>query len=618
MWERIRKACRRLADGWKHDGGRTKRRVMVMAVVAVAVAAFAVFAFMPHGGAHAASVPTNVGLSVIRDGKNNHIDTVVVEDARQHVTVNFIPGHDYRYKGKDYSQIEFISSVGQTEELGRILEHGHYRNGYVIQRPKGGPSMLDVITNIAFFALLFFVVASMLPAMKGFGKTRAEDVGDVTFDSVKGEETAVAEMSEVKDMLIRPEKYMEAGAQMPKGILLYGEPGTGKTLLARALAGETNSSFYAANGAQFVEMFVGLGARRIRKLFKAARDNTPAIVFIDEIDAIGGTRGRDSNSEREQTLNQLLVELDGFKQNGQVLVVAATNRIDFLDKALLRPGRFDRQIEVDMPDAEGREAILEVHAEGKKLGDDVDFAAIAHQTIGMSGAQLANVVNEAALMAVRNGDGVIRQSDLSEGIDRVLFGPKKDSRTDYRKDMRHTAYHEGGHAITAMALKDSDPVTKITILPRGRALGYTIIGSDDDATNYTRNQILARLAQMMGGRAAEELKYGDPSTGAADDIRKAAQVARDYVSKYGFGGRLGYWDEDHEHVSDATASRIDSEVENLLKEALDTARAAVEANSGQLDRLADLLVEKETVGSDDIAGISKDIAPVEWKAENHD
>lgn len=617
MWNRIREACRRLADGWKHDGGKTKRRVMVVAAIAMAVAVFAVFAFMPHGADKTASVPTNVGLSVIRDGKANHIDTVVVEDARQHVTVNFIPGHDYRYKGKDYSQIEFISSVGQTEELGRILEHGHYRNGYVIQRPKGGMSVLDMFMDIAFFALLFFILVPMLSSLKGFGKTRAEDVGDVTFDSVKGEETAVAEMSEVKDMLIRPEKYAEAGAQMPKGILLYGEPGTGKTLLARALAGETNSSFYAANGAQFVEMFVGLGARRIRKLFKAARDNAPAIVFIDEIDAIGGTRGRDSNSEREQTLNQLLVELDGFKQNGQVLVVAATNRIDFLDKALLRPGRFDRQIEVDMPDSVGREEILKVHAEGKKLAPDVDFTATAHQTIGMSGAQLANVVNEAALMAVRDGDETIHQSDLSEGIDRVLFGPRKDSRTDYRKDMLHTAYHEGGHAITAMALKDSDPVTKITILPRGRALGYTIIGSDDDETNYTRGQILARLAQMMGGRAAEEFKYGDPSTGAADDIRKAAQMARDYVSKYGFGGRIGYWDEEHEHVSDATAARIDSEVEDLLQEALETARAAISANSPQLDRLAGLLVEKETVGADDIAGIRRDIAQVEWKADDN-
>lgn len=616
--KRLREAIRRLRESWRSKGRVSRIRVVSVACIAVIVAIVCVWMLASSLGGkddETLELPTDTGLSVISNGKSNHVQSVTLDDTIQKVTVTFPKDHRYVHDGHEYDSITFTTSLGQAEQLGKILEKGDYKDGYKVVR-KGRVNYVEYAFDLLFLLILLGMIAPMLNGLTGSSKTGREDVGGTTFDSVKGEETAVAEMAEIKDMMVRPDHYRDAGARMPKGVLLYGEPGTGKTLLARALAGETNSSFYAANGAQFVEMFVGLGARRIRKLFKSARDNAPSIIFLDEIDAIGGTRGRDSNSEREQTLNQLLVELDGFEQNGDVLVVAATNRPDFLDKALLRPGRFDRQIEVDMPDAAGREEILRVHADGKKLGDDVNLAAIAAQTPGMSGAQLANVMNESALMAVRDGDGTIHQADLSEGIDRVLSGPRKEKRTDYKRDMLHTAYHEGGHAIVAMTMKDSDPVTKITILPRGRALGYTIVGSDDDTTNYTRSQILSQLAYMMGGRAAEEAQYGDPSTGAADDIRKATSLARAYVAQYGFGERLGYWDtENGGHVSEGTENAVEKEVSDLLGKALDMARKAISLNRAQLDSLAGLLVEKETLGSADIEPLAKDITQLDCEGQ---
>ena len=615
--EGLRRAIRRLRESWRSKGRASRIRMVAVACIPIVVAIVCVWMLASSLGGkdETLELPTDTGLSVISNGKRNHVQSVTLDDTVQKVTATFPKDHRYMHEGHEYDSITFTTSLGQAERLGRILEKGDYKDGYRVVR-KGHVNYVEYAFDILFLLVLLGMVAPMLKGFAGSSKTGREDVGGTTFDSVKGEDTAVAEMAEIKDMMVRPEHYRDAGARMPKGVLLYGEPGTGKTLLARALAGETSSSFYAANGAQFVEMFVGLGARRIRKLFRSARDNAPSIIFLDEIDAIGGTRGRDSNSEREQTLNQLLVELDGFEQNGDVLVVAATNRPDFLDKALLRPGRFDRQIEVDMPDAAGREEILKVHADGKKIGDDVDLASAAAQTQGMSGAQLANVMNESALMAVRDGDGTIHQADLSEGIDRVLSGPRKEKRTDYRHGMLQTAYHEGGHAIVALTMKASDPVTKITILPRGRALGYTTIGSDEDTTSYTRSQILAQLAYMMGGRAAEEARFGDPSTGAADDIRNATSLALEYITRYGFGDRLGYWDtENGGHVSEGTERAVEEEISGLLGKALDMARKAISLNRAQLDSLAGLLMERETLGPAEIAPLAKDITQLDCEGQ---
>ena len=338
-----------------------------------------------------------------------------------------------------------------------------------------------------------------------------------TFADVAGADEAVQELEEIRDFLSAPGKYKEIGAKIPKGVLLYGPPGTGKTLLARAVAGEAKVPFYSISGSDFVEMFVGVGAARVRDLFNRAKENSPAIVFVDEIDAVGRQRGAGlggGNDEREQTLNQLLVEMDGFDDQTQVILIAATNRPDVLDPALLRPGRFDRQIPVERPDLKGREAILNVHAKNKPLVKDLDLMAIARRTPGFTGADLANVLNEAALLTARNNEKLISMSAIDESIDRVMAGPQKKTRVMSDEERRVTAYHEGGHALVAHALPHTDPVHKITIMPRGRALGYTMVLPDEDKYSVTRNQLLDQLAYTLGGRAAEELIFHDPSTGA--------------------------------------------------------------------------------------------------------
>jgi cell division protease FtsH len=474
---------------------------------------------------------------------------------------------------------------------------------------------MSIIPTLLLFGIMYWIYAKQMGGDISKKNVITSTEQHVKFNDVKGEDTAVDELLEIKDMMVNPDVYMESGAKMPKGILLYGPPGTGKTLLAKALAGETKSSFYYTNGSSFVEMFVGLGAKRVRSLFETARENTPAIIFIDEIDAVGGSRGRTSNSEAEQTLNQLLVEMDGFESNGQLLIVAATNRPDMLDKALLRPGRFDRQVSVDIPDMQGREDILSIHSANKKIGEDVDLHWAAQQTSGFSGAQLANVMNEAAVMSVRNKHENINQDDISEGIDRVMAGPQKNKRTDYRSTMKHTAYHEGGHAIVAMSLKQSSPVTKVTILPRGQALGYTMISSDEDETNYTESQIKAQLAYMMGGKAAEELIFGESSTGAGSDIEKATSLARDAIQKYGFSKSigLGSWSDDSHDgiISESTKAKIDQEISDMLTNAFNTAKRALNQNKDSLDALANLLVEKETVENNELDDIKNAVDIIE-------
>ena len=454
-----------------------------------------------------------------------------------------------------------------------------------------------------------------------FGKSKAKlitkDMPQTTFADVAGADEAVEELQEIKDFLADPAKFQAVGAKIPKGVLLYGPPGTGKTLLARAVAGEAGVPFFSISGSDFVEMFVGVGASRVRDLFNQAKENAPAIIFVDEIDAVGRHRGAGlggGHDEREQTLNQMLVEMDGFDVNANVILIAATNRPDILDPALLRPGRFDRQIAVERPDLLGRFAILTVHAKGKPMADAVDLMAVARRTPGFTGADLANVLNEAALLTARNSGQVIDDEALDEAIDRVIAGPQKRTRLMDDLEKKITAYHEAGHALVAAALPGNDPVHKITIMPRGRALGYTMVLPDQDKYSTTRSQMLNQLAYMLGGRAAEELIFHDPTTGASNDIEKATAVARAMVTQYGMTERLGairYGQEQNEvflgrdmgHIrdySEEVAAAIDEEVRAFIETAHQEAYDVLVANRDVLDAMVLALLERETLDKAEI------------------
>jgi cell division protease FtsH len=441
---------------------------------------------------------------------------------------------------------------------------------------------------------------------------------------VAGAEEAVEELHEIKEFLSEPEKFQRLGAKIPKGVLLYGPPGTGKTLLAKAVAGEAGGSFYSISGSDFVEMFVGVGASRVRDLFKQAKENSPAIIFVDEIDAVGRQRGAGvggGNDEREQTLNQLLVEMDGFDANANIIVIAATNRPDVLDPALLRPGRFDRQIPVEAPDFNGRQQILHVHSKGKPMVPDLDLKQVARKTPGFTGADLANVLNEAALLTARSNADLIDDRAIDEAIDRVMAGPQKRTRLMKHHERRVTAYHEGGHALVAAALNYSAPVTKITILPRGRALGYTMVIPEDDKYSTTRNELLDQISYAMGGRVAEEIVFRDPSTGAANDIQKATDTARRMVTEYGMSARvgsvkLGSGDSSPflgkemttgKEYSEDLAAIIDAEVRSIIDEAHDEAYWALTENRHILDVLAEELLRVETLNAKEVAEIFTDV-----------
>jgi cell division protease FtsH len=461
-----------------------------------------------------------------------------------------------------------------------------------------------------------------------FGKSKAKlvnkDMPQVTFSDVAGADEAVEELEEIKEFLQEPAKFQAVGAKIPKGVLLYGPPGTGKTLLARAVAGEAGVPFFSISGSDFVEMFVGVGASRVRDLFEQAKSNAPAIIFVDEIDAVGRHRGAGiggGNDEREQTLNQLLVEMDGFDVKTNVILIAATNRPDVLDPALLRPGRFDRQISVEAPDLIGRDQILQVHAKGKPMAPGVDLKAVAKKTPGYTGADLANVLNEAALLTARSNANLIDDRALDEAIDRVMAGPQKRSRVMKEHERKVTAYHEGGHALVAAALRNSAPVTKITILPRGRALGYTMVVPENDKYSITRNELLDQMAYAMGGRVAEELVFHDPSTGASNDIEKATGIARKMVTEFGMSERVGAVrlgqgggepflgrDAGHErNYSDQIAYIVDEEVRRLIEGAHDEAYAILTENRDVLDELALELLERETLNQAEIAQVFTNI-----------
>ncbi|WP_310728367.1 ATP-dependent zinc metalloprotease FtsH [Streptomyces sp. N2A] len=538
--------------------------------------------------------------------------------------------------GSNKIQASYIGDQGVdlAKNLQAKYQTGEIKDGYTVSPSKTNP-FVSLLMTLLPFILIPIAFLFLMNQMQGggsrvmnFGKSKAKlltkDTPKTTFADVAGSDEAVEELHEIKEFLQEPAKFQAVGAKIPKGVLLYGPPGTGKTLLARAVAGEAGVPFYSISGSDFVEMFVGVGASRVRDLFEQAKANAPAIVFVDEIDAVGRHRGAGlggGHDEREQTLNQLLVEMDGFDVKGGVILIAATNRPDILDPALLRPGRFDRQIAVDRPDLQGRLEILKVHQKGKPVAPDVDLSAVAKRTPGFTGADLSNVLNEAALLTARSDEKLINNHFLDEAIDRVVAGPQKRTRIMSEKEKKITAYHEGGHALVAAASPNSDPVHKITILSRGRALGYTMVLPDEDKYSTTRNEMLDQLAYMLGGRAAEELVFHDPTTGAANDIEKATATARAMVTQYGMTERLGaikfgtdnsepFLGREMGHqrdYSEEVAALVDEEVKKLIETAHNEAWEILVENRDILDNLVLTLLEKETLGKEEIAELFKHV-----------
>jgi cell division protease FtsH len=504
------------------------------------------------------------------------------------------------------------------------------------------PSFFEILIGflpwlflIGFMVFIFMQMQGSGNRVMQFGKAKAKTISKdqpkVTFKDVAGIDEAIEELEEIKDFLSSPDKYRALGAKIPKGVLLFGPPGTGKTLLARAIAGEAGVPFLSISGSDFVEMFVGVGASRVRDLFDQAKQNSPAIVFIDEIDAVGRHRGAGlggGHDEREQTLNQLLVELDGFEANTGVIVMAATNRPDILDPALLRPGRFDRQIIIDAPDIKGREGVLTVHARGKPFDPDVELAVLARRTPGFTGADLANLINEAALLTARRRKAKIGMSELEEAIDRVMAGPERKTRVMSEQEKKLTAYHEGGHALVGFAMPHLDPIHKVTIIPRGRAGGYTLALPTEDRYYKRRSEMVDELAYALGGRTAEEIVFGDPSTGASNDIEKATRLARRMVMEFGMSDRLGPMKYGHgggevflgrdysrqADYSDEVASWIDEEVRALINAAHGEAREIINSHIDALHRLVDELMERETLDRAEVAEIFHDVP--KWEHAN--
>jgi cell division protease FtsH len=484
--------------------------------------------------------------------------------------------------------------------------------------------LLPVVLLIGAFLWLVTSMQGGGGPMSKFGKTKArranKDTPKVTFADVAGCNEAIEELAEIRDFLAEPERFQAMGAKIPKGVLLFGPPGTGKTLLARAVAGEAGAPFFSISGSDFVEMFVGVGASRVRDLFEQAKAEAPAIIFVDEIDAVGRHRGAGmggGHDEREQTLNQLLVEMDGFDATSGVIMIAATNRPDILDPALLRPGRFDRQIVVDQPDLDGRLAILRVHARGKPLGDDVRLEVLARRTPGFTGADLANMLNEAALLAARRNESSVSMHECEEAIDRLMAGPERKSRVMSEREKRVIAYHEAGHALVGHVLPNTDPIHKVSIIARGRALGWTLALPTEDKVLRTRAELVDEMAMLLGGRTAEELTFGDPTTGASNDIERATQIARAMVTQFGMSEAIGpqllgrksgepFLGRDAVHepdYSEEVAAAIDAEVARLLGAARTEAREILQLHRSTLDRLADALVEHETLGDPALASI---------------
>jgi cell division protease FtsH len=505
-----------------------------------------------------------------------------------------------------------------------------------VQKQSVWVSLLSTFLPILLLVIFFLFIMNQMQGggsrVMSFGKSRAKrmslDAPKVTFKDVAGADEAVEELQEIKEFLENPKRFQSLGARIPKGVLLFGPPGTGKTLLARAVAGEAGVPFFSISGSDFVEMFVGVGASRVRDLFEQAKQNQPCIIFMDEIDAVGRHRGAGlggGHDEREQTLNQLLVEMDGFEANESIIMIAATNRPDILDPALLRPGRFDRQIVVDRPDREGRRAILEVHTKGKPLAPDLDLDVLAASTPGFTGADLANLVNEAALLAARQNKKIVEMDELEEAILRVIAGPEKKSRLLTEEERLITAFHETGHALVAHLLPNADPVHKVSIISRGQALGYTITLPTEDKFMVKRGEIMDKLAHMLGGRVAEEIRFDDITTGASNDLQRATETARRMVTQYGMSENLGPLTFGHDSAqpfvgrefgqgqeySEETAQRIDTEIRRVIDEAYSTATRILREHRDQLEMVSQLLVERETIDRDEFEALLEGGDPAE-------
>jgi cell division protease FtsH len=598
------------------------RRPVVWFIIVIlgAIAASTLFT----GGPSYKKVDTSQALTQLQAG---NVKKAIIEDKEQTLTLDLKQNVDGTNKVQ--AQVPALAMRDIYTQLNTLKSQE--KIGTWDTKVTRDNVVVGLLVNLLPIAVLVVLLLLFMSQMQGggsrvlnFGKSKAKliskDTPKTTFADVAGADEAVQELHEIKDFLQAPAKYQALGAKIPKGVLLYGPPGTGKTLLARAVAGEAGVPFYTISGSDFVEMFVGVGASRVRDLFEQAKTNAPAIVFVDEIDAVGRHRGAGlggGHDEREQTLNQLLVEMDGFDTKGGVILIAATNRPDILDPALLRPGRFDRQIAVDRPDMEGRKAILRVHAKGKPFTPDVDLDSVARRTPGFTGADLANVINESALLTARVDKRAITNDFLEEAIDRVIAGPERRSRVMSDHEKRVTAYHEGGHALVAWALPHAAPVHKVTILSRGRSLGHTLVLPTEDKYTQTRSELIDTLAYALGGRAAEELVFHEPTTGAGNDIEKATTVAHAMVTEYGMSSRLGavkYGQTDGEpflgrtmgherNYSEKVAADIDAEVRGLIEIAHDEAWEILVEYRDVLDSIVQELMEKETISQTDMARI---------------
>jgi cell division protease FtsH len=596
-------------------------RGWVLAILFVAIILVILYKLVNTGPQYKL-VPTSQAIAAIQTG---NVKSVTLTDVDQTIQLTTKSGANWQSSWVGAQGSQLANDLQQQVHAGKLSA-----NAYTVKVPKSS-SFWTLIFSYLPFLIIFLLFMVFLNQMQGggsrvmnFGKSKAKlitkDTPKTTFADVAGTDEAIEELQEIKEFLQSPGKFQAIGAKIPKGVLLYGPPGTGKTLLARAVAGEAGVPFYSISGSDFVEMFVGVGASRVRDLFEQAKANAPAIVFVDEIDAVGRHRGAGfggGHDEREQTLNQLLVELDGFDTKGGVIVIAATNRPDILDPALLRPGRFDRQIVVAQPDLAGRKGILRVHARGKPFGPDVDLDIIARRTPGFTGADLANVINEGALLTARANQTQIQMASLEEAIDRVTAGPKRKSVLLSEKERKIIAYHEGGHALVGHALPHADPVHKITIIPRGRALGYTAAAPAEDKFLVSRAEMMDQLAMLLGGRTAEELVFHEPTTGAANDIEKASSIARGMVTEYGMSERLGarkfgsgdgepFLGREMSHgrdYSEEIASAIDDEVRRLIESAHDEAWEILNLNRDVLDNLVLQLLEHETLSRDQVLEI---------------
>ncbi|MGE5228442.1 MAG: ATP-dependent zinc metalloprotease FtsH [Deltaproteobacteria bacterium] len=554
----------------------------------------------------------DVQPSFTNDVVNGRVDAVVmnVKDQTMEVTLRPVDGKAQQY------------TVAYTDPAATTAFLDQNNVPYDATSPKSAwwtSALFTILPILLILGFWFFMMNQMQGGgskVMSFGKSRAKRVSvdspKVTFKDVAGAEEAVEELHEIKEFLENPKKFQQLGARIPKGVLLYGPPGTGKTLLARAVAGEAGVPFFSISGSDFVEMFVGVGASRVRDLFDQAKQNAPCIIFVDEIDAVGRHRGAGmggGHDEREQTLNQLLVEMDGFEMKDNIILIAATNRPDILDPALLRPGRFDRQIVVDRPDRPGRKQILDVHSRGKPIDKDIDIDALAAQTPGFTGADLANLVNEAALLAARHGKKLIGMTELEEGIMRVLAGPEKKTRIISEKEKAITAYHEMGHALVGHFLEFTDPVHKISVVSRGQALGYTISLPSEDKFLTTKQELMDTLSMTLGGRAAEEVVFGEITTGAANDLEKATATAKQMIMRYGMSEELGPRTLGHDQsmpflgrefqqqadYSEEIAKQIDDEIRRIIEEAHQRAKDLLAEKRDLLDRISKILITRETI-----------------------